>query len=59
VTDEELAVQEDERPTRLVCELDMVQWKAVRQWHRATLLHLAEKDAASIPAFLENLKYQK
>lgn len=55
VTDEELAVQEDERPTRMVCELDMVQWKAVRQYHRATLLTLAEKNPASIPAFLENL----
>ena len=43
VTDEELAVQEDERPTRLVCELNMAEWKAVRQHHRAALLHLAEK----------------
>lgn len=55
VTDEELAVQEDERPTRLVCELDAVQWRAVRQWHRATLLHLAEKNPSAIPAFLDDL----
>lgn len=55
VTDEELATQEDERPTRMVCELDATQWKAVRQYHRATLLHLAEKNPAAIPAFLENL----
>ena len=56
VTDEEMALHEDERPTRLICELDTRQWKAVRQYHRATLLTLAEKDASSIPAFLENLK---
>lgn len=59
VTDEEMALHEDERPTRLVCELDGRQWKAVRQYYRATLLTLAEKDAASIPAFLDNLKDQK
>lgn len=56
VTDEQLALQEDERPTRLVCELDMVQWKAVRQHHRAALLALAEKNPAAIPAFLEDLQ---
>lgn len=55
VTDEELAVQEDERPTRLVCELNMAEWKAVRQHHRAALLHLAEKNPAAIPAFLDAL----
>lgn len=56
VSDEELATREDERPTRMVCELDMVQWKAVRQYYRATLLTMAEKDPSSIPTFLENLK---
>ena len=59
ISDEEMALHEDERPTRLICELDNQQWKSVRQYHRATLLSLAEKDAASIPAFLENLKDQK
>lgn len=56
ISDEELALHEDERPTRLICELDNQQWKSVRQYHRATLLTLAEKDPSSIPAFLENLK---
>jgi hypothetical protein len=55
VTDEQLALQEDERPTRLVCELNMAEWKAVRQHHRAALLHLAEKNPAAIPAFLDAL----
>ena len=56
ISDEELALHEDERPTRLICELDNRQWKTVRQHYRATLLTMAEKDASSIPAFLENLK---
>ena len=59
ITDEEMALHEDERPTRLICELDNQQWKSVRRYFRATLLTLAEKDAASIPAFLENLKDSK
>jgi hypothetical protein len=59
ITDEEMALHEDERPTRLICELDNQQWKSVRQYHRATLLALAEKDAASIPEFLDNIKGQK
>ena len=58
ISDEELALLEDKRPTRLICELDMLQWKAVRQYHRATLLTLAEKDAASIPEFLNTIKEQ-
>ena len=56
ISDEEMALHEDERPTRLICELDNGQWKSVRQYYRATLLTLAEKDPSSIPAFLENLK---
>lgn len=59
ISDEEMALHEDERPTRLICELDNQQWKSVRQYHRATLLTLAEKDPSSIPAFLENLKDSK
>lgn len=55
VTDEELSVQESERPTRLICELDAPQWKAVRKNHRATLLHLAEENPAAIPDFLDNV----
>lgn len=55
VSDEEMVLQEEERPTRLICELDAQQWKAVRQHHRATLLTLAEKDPGAIPDFLENL----
>lgn len=56
VTDEQLALQEDERPTRIVCELNMTEWKAVRQHYRAALLSLAEKNPAAIPAFLEDLQ---
>jgi hypothetical protein len=59
ITDEEMALHEDERPTRLICELDGRQWKAVRSNHRATLLALAEKDPLSIPDFLENIKDSK
>lgn len=59
ITDEEMALHEDERPTRLICELDAGQWKAVRKDHRATLLALAEKDPSSIPDFLENIKDSK
>jgi hypothetical protein len=59
VTDEELATQEDEQPTRLVCELDKVQWKAVRQFHRATLLTLAEKNPTAISDFLNTIKDQR
>lgn len=56
VTDEQLALQEDERPTRLVCELNKEQWRVVRQHYRAALLALAEKNPAAIPAFLEDLQ---
>lgn len=56
VTDEELATREDERPTRLVCELNKEQWWVVRQHYRAALLSLAEKNPAAIPAFLEDLQ---
>lgn len=59
VTDEELATQEDKRPTRLICELDITKWKAVRQFHRATLLTLAEKNPAAISDFLNTIKDQK
>lgn len=55
VTDEELALHEDERPTRLICELDARQWKAIRSNHRATLLALAEKNPSSIPDFLDEI----
>ena len=53
ITDEEMALHEDERPTRLICELDARQWKAVRSNHRATLLALAEKNPSAIPEFLD------
>jgi hypothetical protein len=56
ISDEEMALHEDERPTRLICELDNQQWKAVRKYHRATLLTLAEKNPSSIPDFLETIK---
>ena len=56
VTDEQLALQEDERPTRMVCELNKEQWRVVRQHYRAALLSLAEKNPAAIPAFLEDLQ---
>jgi hypothetical protein len=56
VTDEQLALQEEERPTRLICELDAQQWRVVRRHHRATLLTLAEKNPSAIPAFLEDLQ---
>lgn len=59
ISDEEMALHEDERPTRLICELDNQQWKSVRKYHRATLLTLAEKNPSSIPAFLENFKDSK
>ena len=55
ITDEEMATREDERPTRLICELNIVQWKAVRQFHRATLLTLAENNPAAIPDFLDSV----
>jgi hypothetical protein len=55
ISDEEMALHEDERPTRLICELDIHQWKSVRQHYRATLLTLAEKDPSSIPAFLDQI----
>lgn len=59
ITDEEMALHEDERPTRLICELDGRQWKAVRSNHRATLLALAEKAPTEIPDFLEDLLRQE
>jgi hypothetical protein len=55
ITDEEMATREDKRPTRLIWELDIVQWKAVRQFHRATLLTLAENNPAAIPDFLNSV----
>lgn len=56
ITDEEMALHEDERPTRFICELDTNQWKLVRKHYRATLLTLAETNASFIPDFLENIK---
>jgi hypothetical protein len=55
VTDEEMATREDERPTTLICELNLIQWKAIRNYYRATLLMLAENNPAAIPDFLDSV----
>lgn len=55
VTDEELALHESERPTRLSCELSGKEWEIVRKKHRATLLRLAEHDPFAMPNFLDRL----
>jgi hypothetical protein len=51
MTDEELALHEDEPPAHLFCELNGRQCKSVRQYHRATLLVLAKKNSFFIPDY--------
>lgn len=55
VSDEELAVQEDEHVTECLFEFNQDEWKVVRRGHRATVLELSERQPDQLRAYVDSV----